>query len=286
MTRPGLSTLQIPGFLLYKSQVFAFTDPRKGGGPMIRARALRPFVAGAVVVAGLALTASPAFAADPSPAPSATGAATVTVTVPSATPTPQNTKPGGNPPPSNGGSPGGGSPGGGSPGGGGGTGGGGTPGGGTGAGTAAPTEPAIAKSPSTTAEKATVDKTAYFAGDTITVTADGFTPAEKVQIVLYSEPILIGNFPSDATGRVTQAFQLPKDLPAGAHTIQLTGWESKRVATVGILVASLSTVAAPDQQGVPPWAWWAGGALVALLAAAGTWWLVRTMRAPREVPAT
>lgn len=259
---------------------------------MIRTRALRPFVAGSVlVVAGLALTASPAFAADPTPQPSNTATSTVTVTVPSAAPAPQNNRPGGNnPPPSNGGPTGGGSQGGSSGGGGGtsggGTSGGGTSGGGADAGTPAPSEPAIAKSPSTTAEKATVDKTAYFAGDTITVTADGFTPAEKVQIVLYSEPILIGNFPSDATGRVTQAFQLPKDLPAGAHTIQLTGWESKRVATVGILVASLSTVAAPDQQGVPPWAWWAGGALVALLAAAGTWWLVRTMRAPREVPAT
>ena len=143
-----------------------------------------------------------------------------------------------------------------------------------------PTEPAIGKSPSTTAEQASVDKTAYNAGDTITVSFSGFTPNEKVQLVLYSDPVLIGNFPADAAGTLTQSFQLPSDRPAGAHTVQLTGWESKKVASASIVVASAATAAAPDVQGVPVWAWWIGGALLAVLAAFGTWWLIRTMRAP------
>ncbi|MEN2738122.1 hypothetical protein ABCS02_10040 [Microbacterium sp. X-17] len=252
-------------------------------------RSLRLIAVGVtLVVAGLAVPFTPAIAADPTPKPTLTSTATVGVTVPDAVPANPNTPPrtGNNP------SPGGGQPGG-------------TPGGGTsrpgsggsptsrsdapagpGSGPAAPTEPTIGKTPSATAERASVEKTAYNAGDTLTVSFPGFIPGENVQVVLYSEPILIGNFPADANGTITQSFQLPKDLPAGAHTVQLTGWESKKVATASIIVASAATAAAPAMQGVPIWAWWIGGVLLALLLAAGIWWLVRTMRAtPAEVPA-
>jgi hypothetical protein len=246
-----------------------------------------------LVVAGLAVPFTPALAADPNP--DQTSTTSVGVTVPAATPTPTPST--SNPPaqdPPGGGSPGAGSPGAGSSGTGG-QGGGGSGSGGSGSGGAAPasqasgpataTEPTIGKTPSTTAEKATVDRTAYNAGDAITVSFGGFTPNEKVQVVLYSDPILIGNFPADANGTLTQSFQLPKDLPAGSHTVQLTGWESKKVATASIVVAAAASSAAPAVQGVPVWAWWLGGALLALLLGAGTWWLIRTMRAPAEVTA-
>lgn len=253
---------------------------------MTRIPSLRLLAAGAVlVVGGLAVPFSPAVAADPNP--SATAGATVSVTVPSATPTPSDTPPPGQNPPSSGGSGGGNSGSGGASGTGGGSGSGGSGSGGSGsggagapAGAATPTEPTIGKAPSTSAQQATVDKAAYNAGATITVSFGGFTPNEKVQIVLFSDPILIGNFPADAAGTLTQSFQLPSDLPAGAHTVQLTGWESKKVATASIVVASAATAAAPDVQGVPIWAWWVGGALLAILAGAGIWWLIRTMRAP------
>ena len=249
---------------------------------MTRIPSLRLLAAGAtLVVAGLAVPLTPAVAAEPTPAPS--GAATVSVTVPTATPTASATP---SPSPSTGsqggGSNGGSSTTGGSPSGTSGTRGstGGSSSTGSGGGTTGPVEPTIGKSPSTTAEQASVDKTAYNAGDTITVSFSGFTPNEKVQLVLYSDPVLIGNFPADAAGTLTQSFQLPSDLPAGAHTVQLTGWESKKVASASIVVASAATAAAPDVQGVPVWAWWIGGALLAVLAAFGTWWLIRTMRAP------
>lgn len=230
---------------------------------MTRSPSLRRFAAGVtLVVAGLAVPLTPALAADPRP--SATAGASVSVTVPTATPT-SSASP--SPSPSTG------SQGGGSGGGSGSTG----AGSGT---TTGATEPTIGKTPSTTAEQASVDKTAYNAGDAITVSFSGFTPNEKVQVVLYSDPVLIGNFPADAAGTLTQSFQLPADLPAGAHTVQLTGWDSRKVASASIVVASTATAAAPDVQGVPVWAWWIGGALLAVLAAFGTWWLIRTMRAP------
>lgn len=244
---------------------------------MTRIPSLRLLAAGAtLVVAGLAVPLTPAVAASPSPTPSA--AATVSVTVPTATPTSSAS-----PSPSTG-SQGGGS---------GSTGGAQSSTSGTrgstgtksstgvvSSTTSGPTEPTIGKSPSTTAEQASVDKTAYKAGDTITVSFAGFTPNEKVQVVLYSDPVLIGSFPADGAGALTQSFQLPTDLPAGAHTVQLTGWESRKVASASIVVASTATAAAPDVQGVPLWAWWVGGVLLAILAAAGIWWLIRTMRAP------
>jgi hypothetical protein len=150
---------------------------------------------------------------------------------------------------------------------------------------AGPTEPRIARTPSTSGERATVDKSAYRAGDPLTVSFGGFTPGEKVQVVLYSEPILIGNFDAGPDGAVAQAFTLPSDLPAGAHTLQLTGWQSGKVATVSFVVASPATAAAPDIQGMPVWAWWIGGGVLAILAAVGAWWLVRALRRPVEVTA-
>jgi hypothetical protein len=143
---------------------------------------------------------------------------------------------------------------------------------------AAPTEPRIAKTPSTTAEQATVDKKTYGAGDALTVTFAGFTAKEKVQVVLYSEPILIGNVDAGDDGVVTHSFQIPADLPPGVHTVQLTGWESGKIATASIVVAAAPSSAAPDVQGVPLWAWWVGGGIVAALIVAGGWWLFRTMR--------
>lgn len=247
---------------------------------MTRIPSLQLLAAGAtLVVVGLAVPLTPAVAAEPTPAPSA--GATVSVTVPTATPTSSAS-----PSPSTG-SQGGGS---------GSTGGSqsstsgtrGSTGTSSSTGvvsgtTTGPTEPTIGKSPSTAAEQASVDKTAYSAGDAITVSFSGFTPNEKVQVVLYSDPVLIGNFPADEGGTLTQSFQLPAELPAGAHTVQLTGWESKKVASASIVVASAATAAAPYVQGVPPWAWWVGGGLLVALAVAGTLWLVRTMRQPAVV---
>lgn len=141
------------------------------------------------------------------------------------------------------------------------------------------TEPAISAAPATTGEKATTDRENYTIGDQVTVSMDGFQPGEKVQILLYSQSRTIGNVPADGSGRLSHTFTLPDDLPVGAHTLQLTGWESGRIG-----LASIFVTAAPASdltaQGVPVWMWWVGGGLGALLLAAGAWWALRALRAP------
>lgn len=141
-------------------------------------------------------------------------------------------------------------------------------------------EPSIPKAPAGTAERAAVDRATYRPGDTVTVSSEGFAPGEQVQIVLFGDGTLVANVAADAEGRVQHAFALPKELNAGQHTVQLTGWQSHRVAASRFLVELVPATAAPGIQGVPPWAWWAGGGIGLLLLLGVAWWLVRALRVP------
>jgi hypothetical protein len=146
------------------------------------------------------------------------------------------------------------------------------------------TEPALSRTPASNGEAARVDRgdSTYAVGAVVTVSADGFTAGEQVQVVLYSDPILIGNVTAGDDGTVTHAFSIPADLPPGKHTIQLTGWQSKRIATVPIIVAGAAASAAESAPGfgLPAWVWWAGGGAALALLATGGWWIVRVMRRP------
>lgn len=143
------------------------------------------------------------------------------------------------------------------------------------------TEPEIRDTPATDGIEAAVDKEHYGPGGTVVVTADGFDPGEQVQIVMYSTPHLVGNVAAADDGTFTHRFALPDDLAAGTHTVQLTGWQSGRIALVEILVTT--TALSDDDQahsGIPPWAWWVGGGLLAVLLTLAAWRVTRLMRAP------
>jgi hypothetical protein len=145
--------------------------------------------------------------------------------------------------------------------------------------TAAPaTEPTIPETPGT-GDPAVVDKEMYRAGGSVTVTASGFTPGEQVQLVLYSEPVLIGNFSADAAGAVSIAFTLPEDLRPGTHTVRLAGWSSSHVAVAELLVGTAPGAVVASGGGVPTWLWWVGGALGLAGAGFGGVRVVRAMRA-------
>jgi hypothetical protein len=147
--------------------------------------------------------------------------------------------------------------------------------------TAAPaTEPTIPDSPGT-GDPAAVDKELYRAGGSVTVTASGFTAAEQVQLVLYSEPVLIGNFTAGPDGAVSITFTLPEDLRPGTHTVRLAGWSSSHVAVAELLVGTPAGAVVAADGGVPTWVWWVGGALG--LAGAG-YGGVRVVRAMRAAP--
>ena len=66
----------------------------------------------------------------------------------------------------------------------------------------------------------------------MTVTGAGFTPGEKVQLVVYSKPIIIGSYLADVSGGFSARFLTPEKLRPGTHVAEATGWISNQVANV------------------------------------------------------
>ncbi|WP_157802852.1 hypothetical protein [Compostimonas suwonensis] len=248
----------------------------------------RPYTVNALAAAlvALALAVVPALtaqAADEIP-PQDAG---ITVTIPSSSPIPSDTpvptdEPTDEPtdapddqvpPPAGGGGSGGGS------GSGGGAGGGGNAGGGGSGTVIPPTEPTITPKPGTGA-LAVTDKDIYTVGENMTASATGYTPGEQVQVVLYSDPILIGNFTADASGAVSTTFALPQELLPGTHTVQFTGWASDTISVKNFLIAGGPVDASAGPGGsLPSWFFWALG-ILAVLVVAGlvTYVVVRLVR--------
>ncbi len=96
-------------------------------------------------------------------------------------------------------------------------------------------------------------------GGDVLVTVDGFQPAEKVVIALYSSPVKLGTFDVRSTGQVYAVVTIPKRTQLGTHTIQVTGFQDCRVAA-----ATLEIVSPPGSgSSIFPWIVWliAGGAV-------------------------
>ena len=249
----------------------------------IRGVAIGAVVLGAMLAALLGF-AAPASAADDG------GDTDVSVIIPAApapSPSPVNPPPAGPATPPTGGATGG-AAGGGAPSAGAGRSGSGN-GAAVGGGPAAPadiapaTEPAIGTEPEPgSLPEVVLDEEIYMPGDTITATAAGFTAGEQVQVVLFSDPVLIGNFTAGVDGSVSTAFGVPKDILAGAHTVQFTGWASDGIATGDVMIGT-PTAAVNSVQGIPTFIWWIGGGVLGLLALGFVGFLA--IRAMREAPA-
>jgi hypothetical protein len=148
-------------------------------------------------------------------------------------------------------------------------------------GTCVQVEPAVPSAPAGDAWAGGVDKDYYLPGNKVTATASGFGSGERVQLVLFSDPQLIGNFTADAEGQVEAVFAVADDLPAGTHQIQFTGWCASMTALAEVLVGSPPAPA--GDRGIPAWVWW----LVALAVLVALIWSIRCfIRAMRERPAT
>jgi hypothetical protein len=196
---------------------------------------------------------------------------------PTASPTPSSTAWTPGPPASTtggggGSNPGGGSSGGSSPGSGGdsddGSGGDGDP--------CAQTEPPLPPAPAEDASAATVDQGLYLPGNKVTATATGYSPGEQVQLVLFSQPRLLGNFTADAAGQVQAVFAVPDDAPPGTHMAQFTGWCGNLITSAEVLVG-----VAPDppaESGLPAWVWWLVVVLILIALALVARRIVRLMR--------
>jgi hypothetical protein len=68
----------------------------------------------------------------------------------------------------------------------------------------------------------------------------GFLPREQVAVIVHSDPIAVGTFTADTTGRVSATFPLPTDFALGSHTVEFVG------AVSGTAVVGFTVVAAVD----------------------------------------
>jgi uncharacterized delta-60 repeat protein/LPXTG-motif cell wall-anchored protein len=73
-----------------------------------------------------------------------------------------------------------------------------------------------------------VANSALTLGQPLTVSYEGFTPGELVQLVVASTPQVIGSGYANASGFVTLTGALPRNLGAGKHTVALYAPVSKR----------------------------------------------------------
>jgi hypothetical protein len=60
-------------------------------------------------------------------------------------------------------------------------------------------------------------------GDSITVSGTGFEPGESVAIELHSDPVLLGTLVANGSGAISGTFTIPAGVPAGNHSLVLTG---------------------------------------------------------------
>ncbi|PRY67931.1 hypothetical protein B0I08_10592 [Glaciihabitans tibetensis] len=151
-------------------------------------------------------------------------------------------------------------------------------------GTPAATEPALPTLPGT-GSAVIFDKEMYLPSENVTATASGFTAGEQVQVVLFSEPILIGNFTADAAGAISVMFTLPKDQLPGTHTLQFTGWASKAIAVGDFMVGTDPQTAGVSPE-IAPITWWIAGGLAALAALIALFWFgLRALRGDSDADA-
>ena len=64
------------------------------------------------------------------------------------------------------------------------------------------------------------------AGDTITLTGDGFQPGEALEVWLLSTPVQLATLTADANGAFTATVTIPANVPPGAHTLEIRGAQS------------------------------------------------------------
>jgi hypothetical protein len=80
-------------------------------------------------------------------------------------------------------------------------------------------------------------------GGALTLSGDGYTPGEPIEIWLHSDPVLLDTVNADANGQFQTAITIPIDTPVGQHTINVVG------VTCGIETVVPLTVVAPSDSG-------------------------------------
>ncbi|MEN0130352.1 MAG: hypothetical protein AAGC49_12985, partial [Brevundimonas sp.] len=76
------------------------------------------------------------------------------------------------------------------------------------------------------------------AGGTVHVKGSGFTPGERVQVWLHSEPVLLVARDASASGEVDVTATVPVETPVGEHTLIVTGLTSELSAQAPLVVVA------------------------------------------------
>ncbi|ROS31404.1 pullulanase-type alpha-1,6-glucosidase [Cellulomonas sp. PhB150] len=103
------------------------------------------------------------------------------------------------------------------------------------------------------------------AGGTVHVAGGGFTPGERVQVWLHSEPVLLVATDADASGELDVTATVPVSTPVGAHTVVVTGLSSGLSAQAPLRVLAADDPGALGATGFGP----ALGVVAALALLAG-----------------
>lgn len=74
-----------------------------------------------------------------------------------------------------------------------------------------------------TQSAASVNKSTVDAGDTVTMSGNGFAPNSVLTITLLSNPVILGTVSSDSFGQFTATVRIPADTLPGTHTLDVSG---------------------------------------------------------------
>ena len=82
-------------------------------------------------------------------------------------------------------------------------------------------------------------------GEKIRIRAGGFSPRERVQIMVASDPVVLGEFDADSNGEIDAEVDIPTDLQPGAHHLAAYG------LTSGYGVSQAFTIESSDGSALP-----------------------------------
>lgn len=95
--------------------------------------------------------------------------------------------------------------------------------------------------PVANADPLTITPNRARAGEKVLVSAVGYAAGEKVQVVMYPSPVIIGSYVADSTGAFRVTFTVPIETKTGPRTIEAVGWISHHAANGTVVIISAVT---------------------------------------------
>jgi len=124
----------------------------------------------------------------------------------------------------------------------------------------APGAPVPGAEPVPGADALSLNPDRVHAGERVLATAKGYTPGERIQLVVYPNPVILGSYTADSTGALRATITVPVDTKTGGHTVEAAGWISHHASNGRLVVVTAELAAGP----ISP-TWWLIGIGILLL---------------------